>query len=246
MRATEEANCCCCCLCKNLRPFTMHVRNGELEEGASIFEAKRPCRCPAGCCCCQQEIIVRTREAGDGRHTKIGRVYIPCHCHLLPVAALEDAKGDKHYDIGNNSPCPFGRYKMDVQDAYRSGVGAVEKKWGERSQAFSDADVGKTVHIKGDDVSVDGFTRTVSWANAKHYYVSRRRRYVLESVEETYQGKVKLEDDVEFENGAKELFDMFYTRFPPSATPEQKAALIAAAFLLDVNFFDTADSRELE
>ena len=74
---------------------------------------------------------------------------------------------------------------------------------------FSSADVGKTVHITGDDVLVDGVTRTVNWGNAEHHDLIG----VIQTVEEHYLGKVELEDGQEFENGGDAGFNARSMKF---------------------------------
>ena len=69
------------------------------------------------------------------------------------------------------------------------------------AEPFTNADVGKTVSIHGDDdVKVDGVPRVVPWGNAKHLDCTGK----IKSVEEKYKGKVQLEDGKTFENIAAE------------------------------------------
>ena len=64
--------------------------------------------------------------------------------------------------------------------------------------AFTNADIGKTVSIKGDDVKIDDVSRSIAWGDAKHHDCTG----TIKSVEEKPKGKVQLTDKQEFENGA--------------------------------------------
>ena len=66
--------------------------------------------------------------------------------------------------------------------------------------AFVKADVGKEVTIEGDAVKIGSMRRDIRWGVAKHHDCMG----TIKSVEETYKGKVKLEDGQEFENGGAE------------------------------------------
>ena len=63
--------------------------------------------------------------------------------------------------------------------------------------AFAKSDVGKEVTIEGDAVNIGSMRRDVRWGVAKHHDCTG----TIKSVEETFKGKVKLEDGQEFENG---------------------------------------------
>ena len=64
--------------------------------------------------------------------------------------------------------------------------------------AFTDADVGQTVSITGDAVTVNGVGRAVQWHGARHHNCSGK----IGSVVANPQGSVVLEDGEEFENPA--------------------------------------------
>ena len=63
--------------------------------------------------------------------------------------------------------------------------------------AFSNADVGQTVSITGNDVLVDGKVRFVYWGDAKH----NNMQGTVKSIDPKYKGKVELESGHVFENG---------------------------------------------
>ena len=64
--------------------------------------------------------------------------------------------------------------------------------------ALTNSDVGKEVSIKGHAVEIGGEPRYVRWNDAWHHDCKGK----IKSVEEKYKGKVQLEDEQEFENGA--------------------------------------------
>ena len=71
----------------------------------------------------------------------------------------------------------------------------------EHTAAFSSTDVGKTVSIDGDMVTVDGQVRRIKpWGDTKHHDVTGKIKGVVAKV----KGKVRLEDGDEFENPIKE------------------------------------------
>ena len=59
----------------------------------------------------------------------------------------------------------------------------------EEPAAFTNADVGKEMSIKGDTVKIDGKPRHVSWRDTKHHDRSGK----ITSVEEKYKGREREE-----------------------------------------------------